>query len=117
MPGVQSFSPGPGPFASPIFWKSTALITRDVLPSLARKFMWFHAMPESSTAIATPVPSRPLHVMPALARTPFAPVACSIMLNVRVVMRFGEMLCTSLRAAIVDTALAGSRTDSARTDR
>ncbi|MDZ7653649.1 MAG: hypothetical protein U5L03_14410 [Burkholderiaceae bacterium] len=45
-----------------------------------------------------------------------APVANSSVLAVRAVSRFGEMLCTSVRAAMFATWLAGSITDSAVTD-
>jgi hypothetical protein len=72
-------------------------------------------MPESSTAMPTPVPSSLLTPLPVWAV--LAPVASSSELAVRAVGRFGEMLCTSLRAANCAMRLAGSITDSARTDR
>ena len=68
------------------------------------------------TAIVTPDPSKPVHADPLPVRTDVAAVDCSSRLAVRAVIRFGEMLCTSPRAAIVCTAPAGSRTDNARTE-
>jgi hypothetical protein len=44
------------------------------------------------------------------------PMTYSSVLAVRAVIRFGEMPCTSARAAIAATWSAGSMTDSAATD-
>ena len=77
--------------------------------------------PESSTAIPTPLPSRPLKPALLRVRTALAPVACSSALGcsdkaVRAVMRLGEMPCTSANAAISSKRWAGSNTDSAATE-
>ncbi len=70
-------------------------------------------IPESSTAMPTPLPSRP-GAAPTAARTSLAPVSDSSRLWVRATVRLGVMVTTSLRLAIASICEAGSRAERVR---
>jgi hypothetical protein len=70
-------------------------------------------MPESSTAMPTPLPSSPLR--PAAAAV--APTACCSRLALRTTGRLGEMLTTSGRLASWSTPDSGSVAAMPRSDR
>lgn len=93
---------------SPIFSMLTAHATQRVLPSAPLKFLWLQAMPESRIEMPTPVPSSLVQPVPLSARTPAVPVVVFSVLTVRAVIRLGERLCTSGRAAIAPIWLVGS---------
>ena len=99
----------------------TARLTRLLDPLASRKAACEWLMPESSMAMPTPLPSRPVLPPDLATRGPLSvpvmmPVIDSSRLAVRTVGRLGEMLVTSARAAMVLTLAAGSSADSAVTD-
>jgi hypothetical protein len=108
----------PARAASPTFVKSTASRTR-LLPPSSLNVLCCHEMPESRTAMPMPLPVMPVIcatlVVPVV-RMAAVPVTLSIVLAARAIRRFGEMLCTSLRAAMTLTLLAGSMAASASTE-
>ena len=117
MPGVQSFTPTS--FASPVFNRFTRSRTRLTPVVSSEKLRCCQAMPESSTAMPTPLPVMPVllaKLVPLVVRTLATPVTFSSELVACVMSRFGETLCTSASAAIVLILLAGSRADNAVTE-
>lgn len=116
MPAVQSRTPART--ASPALVKLTASRTRLSSPSPLKGLCWYEK-PESSTAKPMPAPVRPSlcgKVVEPVLRTAAVPVTVSTVLVARFIRRFGEMLCTSGRAAIVLTWWAGSSAARASTE-
>ena len=72
-------------------------------------------MPESSTAMPTPLPSSGSAVP--LRRAALAPVVSCSRLPDRPATRLGAMASTSGRAAMAASAVTGTMPDKARTDR
>ena len=76
---------------------------------------WFQSMPESSTAMPTPLP---LTAFCMLKRgTAALPVASCSRLPERAAVRLGVIDCTSSRAARLARLATGTIADKARTDR
>ena len=86
-----------------------------VLPVASFRLRWSQSMPESSTAMPTPLPSTA--APPTAAGTAELPEASCSRLPVRAVIRLGVMAITSLRAARLSRAEAGTRPARPRIDR
>ena len=98
---------------TPVATAPTTWATRD-LPVASARLLWSQSMPESSTAMPTPLPVNKAAV-PALSGAAL-PVASCNRLALRWVDRLGRTNCTSLRAAMLATWAAGSMADMARTE-
>ncbi len=93
---------------------STLFLTRE--PEGPSKARWVDMIPESRNAMPTPLPSTAGSAAVPAPRTLPAPVAFSSRLWVRAVMRFGEMVSTSLRRAMSSTRAAGSTAETPVTE-
>jgi len=96
-----------------ILTKSTTCATRE-LPLASFRLRWSQSMPESSTAMPTPLPSSAVLLL--IGGAAELPVASCTRLAVRAATRLGAMASTSLRAARAFSAATGTMPDSARTE-